>query len=151
VEYWIGRAEERGVKVYVPESSHLKRTVSGAMYGERDHCNALMYVHERINLINLLPRQGTYSDSLKSQNAWWVLFPKEDEAKAHGVQVVKGSNGELTFNCPQGEYLSDVHMPPESWEYIRGLLRNLEAKGELPFSAITAYEKLILSKPDGGN
>ncbi len=151
VEYWIGRAEERGVKVYCPESSHLKRTVSGAMYGEKDHCNIMMYVHERINLINLLPKQGKYSEALKAQNAWWVLFPKEDEAKAHGITVQRGPNGEMTFSCPQGEYSSDVHMPPETWEFLRDILRNMEAKGTLPFSAISAYEKLILAKPDGGN
>lgn len=151
LEYWIGRAEERGVEFYIPESSHLKRTVSGAMYGNKDHCNVMMYVHERINMINFLPREGTYSDALKSQNAWWVLFPKEDEAKAHGITVQRQPNGELTFACPQGEYISDVHMPPETWDYCRRLLREAEQKGKLPYSAITLYEKLILSKPDGGN
>jgi hypothetical protein len=151
IEYWMGRAEERGVEFYVPDASHLKRTVSGAMYGERDHCNAMLYLHERINLINLLPREGHYGDALKAQNAWWVLFPKEDEAKAHGIAVQKSPSGELSFTCTQGEYLSDVHMPPETWDFIRELLRNLEAQKKLPFSAITVYEKLILSNPPGGN
>jgi len=151
VEYWIGRAEERGTVFDIPDASHIKRTVSGAMYGERDHSNALMYLHERINLINLLPREGNYSDALKAQNAWWVLFPKEDEAKANGIQVQRGANGELSFTCTKGEYLSDVHMPPETWDFIRGLLIDMDAKGKLPFSAITAYEKLILAAPPGGN
>ncbi len=150
VEYWIGRAEERGVKVFVPKECQLIRTVSGAMYGERDHCNVMLYLHERINLINLLPRSGNYSDALKAQNAHWVLMPKSDEAEAHKIQVNRDASGNTNFQCPQ-EFLSDVHMPPETWEFIRGILRDLEAKKELPFSAITAYEKLILAKPDGGN
>ena len=150
VEYWIGRAQERGVEVIVPPNSHLLRTVSGAMYGRIDHCNMLLYLHERINLINELPRRGYYSDSLKAQNAWWVLFPKEDEAKAHNIKVHRSPDGTMGFECPV-EYLSDVHMPPETWEFLRGILRNLETKGILPFSVISAYEKLILSKPEGGN
>mgnify|MGYP001615221585 CR=1 FL=1 len=150
VEYWIGRAQERGVNVFVPDESQLMRTVSGALYGERDHCNLHLYLHERINLINILPRQGHYSDSIKAQNAWWVLFPKEDEAKAHNIQLTRNPDGSMSFNCRQ-EYLYDCHMPPETWEYIRGILRDIESKGQLPFSVISAYEKLILSKPDGGN
>jgi hypothetical protein len=170
VEYWIGRAQERGVNVIVPDSSHLLRTVSGAMYGVADHCNMLLYLHERINLINILPREGTYSDALKAQNAWWVLFPKSDEAQAHGVQVQRDPQGNMSFQFGPvmgtdnkqvvndkgepvhgGEYISDVHMPPETWDYLRARLKELETSGRLPFGVISAYEKLILSKPEGGN
>lgn len=150
VEYWLGRAQERGLSLYVHPESHLLRTISGALYGETDHCNMMMQLNERINLINLLPREGSYSDVLKAQNAWWVLFPKEDEAKAHNVQVQKLPDGALNFQCQQ-EYLSDVHMPPETWQFLRDLLIKLEKGGKLPFPAITVYEKLILAKPPGGN
>lgn len=150
VEYWIGRAQERGCTVEVAPNSHLLRTVSGVMYGVKDACNVNLYLNERIALINMLPHAGRYSDALKAQNAHWVLIPKTDEAKAHGIQVQQGPNGATNYQCGS-EFLSDVHMPPETWEYLRGILRDLEAKGELPFSVISAYEKLILSKPDGGN
>ncbi len=170
VEYWMGRATERGCDIIVPDQSQLLRTVSGCMYGERDYCNMMLFLHERINLINILPREGKYSEALKAQNAWWVLFPKDDEAKAHGVQVQRDSVGNMSFGFgpirnstgepilddkgqpkPGGEYLSDVHMPPETWEYLRGLLKEREQSGHLPFGVISAYEKLILSKPPGGN
>ena len=154
VEYWIGRAQERGVKVEVPKESHLLRTVTGVMYGLESKCNVMMQLHERLNLINMLPQSGKYSDALKSQNAWWVLFPKEDEAKAHGVQVQRQPTGALTFGfnpptpeCPKpGEWLSDVQMPPETWDYVRNLLIDSESKGQLPFGAISIYEKLVLNK-----
>jgi hypothetical protein len=149
-EYWIAKAEDRGCEVFVPDECQLKRTVSGVMYGLRDHCNVQLYLNERINLINILPREGTYSDALKAQNAWWVLFPKEDEAKAHNIQVHKEPTGQVSFTCPS-EYLSDVHMPPETWEFLRGILRDLETNRKLPFGVISAYEKLILSNPPGGN
>jgi hypothetical protein len=151
VEYWMGRAEQCGIEVYCPDKSHLLRTVYGNLYGEIGHCNMLLYVHERINLINLLPREGTYSDSIKAQNAWWVLFPKEDEAKAHGLQVQRGTDGSMSFGfLPgfNGDYVSDVQMPPEVWAYLRELLRDLESKGKLPFGAISVYEKLILAKEE---
>ena len=150
VEYWIGRAQERGCEIIVPEQSQLLRTISGAMYGDRDHCNVMLYLHERINLLNILPNRGDYSGCLKAQNAWWVLFPKEDEAKANEVKVSRDPNGAMSFQCTR-EFLSDIHMPPETWQFIRDRLKELEQKGELPFGALSAYEKLILSKPDGGN
>lgn len=188
VEYWIGRAEQLGIEVYCPEKSHLLRTVYGNLYGEIGHCNMLLYVHERINLINILPKCGRYSDAIKAQNAWWVLFPKEDEARAHGLVSQRASDGSLSFGFAEsprqryvrvqeaikkgaaintddavflkeyekdvkgndaityGEYASDVQMPPEVWMYLRDTLRELEAKGSLPFGLISAYEKLILAK-----
>lgn len=145
IEYWIGRAQERGLTVEVPPTSHLLRTVSGAMYGERDQCNMLLYLHERINLVNILPKSGSYSDALKAHNAWWVLFPKDDEAKAHNVQVQRDPAGNMSFNTP-AEFLSDVHMPPEVWEYLKNRLIEMERKGDLPFGVISAYEKIVLSK-----
>ncbi len=147
VEYWIGRAQERGLEVIVPPSSHLLRTVSGAMYGIRDNCNMLLYLHERINLINVLPKMGRYPDAIKAHNAWWVLFPKDDEAKANGVQINRDPQGNLSFNTPK-EFLSDVHMPPETWEFLRNSLIDLEQKGQLPFGVISAYEKIVLGKEE---
>ena len=146
VEYWIGRAQERGIEVYCPPKSHLLRTVYGNLYGELGACNMLLYVHERLNLINMLPKAGHYSDSIKANAAWWVLFPKEDEAKAHGLQVLKDPAGNMTFQCAGGEYASDVQMPLEVWEYLRAKLIEYEAKGELPFGGISSYEKIVLGK-----
>ena len=148
VEYWIGRAEEHGIEVYCPERSHLLRTVYGNLYGELGHCNMLLYLHERLNLINILPKEGRYPDSIKAQNAWWVLFPKEDEAKAHKVTVQKNPDGSLTFQAPDGDYPQDVQMPPEVWLYLKTLLINMEASGHLPFAVITAYEKIVLALED---
>lgn len=154
VEYWLGRAAERGIEIFAPRQSQLLQPIYGCMYGEQGSCNISLYLHERINLINMLPRAGRYTESLKAQNVWWVLFPKEDEAKAHNVEVQRLPDGALNFGFkpptpehPQsGEYLSDVQMPPESWEYLKGLLISLEAEGKLSFAVISAYEKLILCK-----
>ena len=179
VEYWIGRAHERGIEVEVPTESQLLRTVSGVMYGIKDSCNAMFLLHERIALINMLPRKGHYDEAIKAQNAWWVLFPKSDESQAHGVIVQRSPEGimvagfkdkaqmdkdvadaiaagdlakaEILKKVVPGEYQYDVHMPPEVWAFLRKMLKDKEAAGELGFEAITMYEKLILSKPDGGN
>lgn len=151
VEFWLGRAVERGIDVYAPSDSQLMRTMSGNIYGDPDHCNMQLYLHERINLINMLPRQGHYEEAIKAQNAWWVLFPKEDEAQLHGVKVQRSPDGSMSFQSEKGEFLSDIHMPPEVWEYLRNLMIENEKKGTLSFSTITMYEKLVLAKPPGGN
>ena len=148
VEYWLGRAEQAGIELYLPEKCHILRTVSGNLYGEINDCNMLMYLHERLNLINALPKEGTYSDALKAQNAWWVLFPKEDEAKAHGVSINRLPDGSLNFSISQGEYASDIHTAPEVWDYLRALLISLEKEGKLNFNIISIYEKIVLGKED---
>lgn len=33
VEYWLGRAKERGIKIYIPKGSILCRTFDGRLYG----------------------------------------------------------------------------------------------------------------------
>ena len=148
VEYWLGQAEARGIEVYCPDKSHLLRTVYGNLYGEMGHCNMQLYLHERINLINILPKDGSYSDAIKAQNAWWVLFPKQDEAEAHGVVVQRGADGNMSFSCAKGEYVSDVQMPPEVWKYLKDTLIELEQTKHLPFGVISAYEKIVLAKED---
>jgi hypothetical protein len=145
VEYWLGRAQERGIEVYYPPKSHLLRTVYGNLYGEVNECNMLFYLGERINLINILPRQGHYSDAIKSQNAWWVLFPKDDEAKEHNVKFLKDPAGNMSFQVPT-EYASDVQMPPEVWQFLRDIMINMETTGTLPYGLISVYEKLVLGK-----
>ena len=124
-------------------------------------------------------RRGNYSTAISSQNAWWVLFPKSDEALAHAVQVQRSPDGTTMFGfkdqkqldteiakaiadgdmasaeaikkCVPGEYMYDCHMPPEVWNFIRKLLVDKEAAGELDFSLISVYDKLILANPFGGN
>ena len=148
VEYWLGRAEQSGIELYLPEKCHILRTVTGNLYGEINDCNMLMYLHERLNLINALPKEGHYSDALKAQNAWWVLFPKEDEAKAHGVTVNRMLDGSLNFAITQGEYSSDIHTAPEVWDFLRKTLIGLEKEGRLNFNIISIYEKIVLGKED---
>ncbi len=150
IEYWIGRCVGRGLDVRVTEGSHLLRTISGKMYGEIDHTNVMLYLHERINLLNILPKTGHYSDMLKAQNAFWVLMVKDDEAKAHGVTVQPGPAGQTNFQAPQ-EFQSDVQMPPEAWTYVRKLLIDMEATGTRPQSCLTLYDKLVLSWPPEHN
>lgn len=33
VEYWVGRAKERGIKIFIPDGSILCKTFDGTMYG----------------------------------------------------------------------------------------------------------------------
>ncbi len=159
IDYWMGRAEGEGCMVYAPPSSQLMTTVSGAIYGTQDHCNVNLYLNERLALINILPKEGNYQEALKAQNAWWVLFPKQDEAEAHNIKVMRDPQGNTTFNFgeptkehPQaGEWLSDTHMPPETWDFLRSLLINMEQNHKMPFSCLSIYEKLILSQPPQHN
>ncbi len=148
VEYWVGRAQERGIEVTFPPTSHLLRTVTGELYGKFDNCHFLLYVYERLALINLLPQRGTYSNVIGSQAGHWVLMPKEDEARAHGVRLEKNMNGGMSYAVPK-EYISDTALPKEVWDYLRKLLIDLEKRGELPYSAISVYEKLVLGKDSG--
>lgn len=142
IEYWIGRAEGRGMKIIPSAGSHLLRTITGTLYGKGREGNIPLYFAERLILMNVIPLQGHYEDMDKSFLVRWLVTPKERECKQYGIQVQKQPNGVVNYHCPN-EFASDVWMPKESWEYIYKCLKQREAEGKLPVEAVTIYKKLV--------
>jgi len=148
IEYWIGRATERGVKVIPCKGSHLLRTITGKLYGKPREGEIPLYFAERLTLMNTLPRLGSYRDMEKCSLARWMVNPKEKECQEHGVEIQKMPNG-FSYRCKQ-EFASDVWLPKVVWDYIADYLKALDDKNELPVEAVTIYKKLV-ELPKGGD
>ena len=144
IEYWLGRAQERGLAVQVSNGSHLLRTVNTKLYGERGEGTILLYLSERLNLLNLLPRKGRYKEITKASLARGVFAVKSHEGETHGVKAAKLADGTVSFTCPK-EFTTSIRLPQEIWDYIADILRRVESKGELPVDALSLYEKLVLA------
>jgi len=148
IEYWLGRAEDRGVKCIPGPSSHLLLTMSGNLYGETREGKVPLYFGERLVLLNLLPLKGTYREMDKCALARWFLTPKQRECKLHNVKLTKLANGQYGYECPQ-EFAERIWMTEEAWSFVAEHLRKLDKEGTLPVDAATVYKKMVLL-PEGG-
>ena len=148
IEYWIGRAEERGLRVVVSKGSHLLRTITGSIYGKPREGNIPLYFAERLILRNVLPKEGNYEDMEKCSLARWLIEPKERECKEFGVEIMRMANGSLAYKVGK-EFANEIWMPKETWDYIASELIKLEKAGKLPAEATTIYKKLV-KLPEGG-
>jgi hypothetical protein len=143
IEYWVGRAAERGTKVIPSKGSHLLRTITGKLYGKPREGNIPLYFAERLILMNALPVKGYGAEMEKCSLARWLIVPKERECKEYGVEMIRNSNGSVGWKVKQ-EFASDIWMPQATWEYVADELKKLADKGELPVEAATVYKKLVL-------
>ena len=148
IEYWIGRAQERGIEFQVSQGSHLLKNLTGKMYGKEHDENTLLYFSERLQLLNLLPRKGGYDEIAGINLARWILSVKEDEGKRHGVTITKNADGSISFSYPS-EFATEVWLPQAIRDYLASMLKGIEASGELPVDALSVYEKLVLGDSPG--
>ena len=144
VEYWIGRGIERGTEVIPCEGSHLLRTITGEEYGGEREGRVQLYFQERLNLASILPQKGHYQEISDANIARDVILPREFEAKEYGIEAHPCPDGGIRYTCDK-EFAKDIVLPKEIWEYIAGILKDLEGKGELSSSALSLYEKLVLA------
>ena len=143
VEYWIGRAIERGIDVVCPKDSHLLRTVTGEVYGGEIGGHVKLQLSERTILTNLLPRVGSYEDMVKVTVITGLLSPKASEGKEHKIGVRTGLDGITTYACDE-DFTRDIWLAPHAWKYLADILKGLHEEESLPVGATGLYEKLVL-------
>ena len=148
VEYWIGRAAERGITVEIPEGSWVLKTVTGKMYGSEVSGNVDLLLSERTMLMNLLPRTGSYEDMVKANIAQLLFNPKDVEGEEYGITVRKTPDGFQSIQCKTDFYKS-IHLDQNVWAYLSDILIKLTKEHKLPIGATSVYEKLVLSVNEG--
>lgn len=148
IEYWIGRATERGTKIIPCEGSHLLRTIQGSIYGTGREGQIQLYFAERLIINNTLPLLGTYEEMDACNLARWIVMPKEQECKEWGIQILRMPNGQVQYKCPK-EFAVKMWMPNETWEWMYNYYRELDKAGKLPVEASTIYRKLVLLTEGG--
>ncbi len=146
VEYWLARCEEHGIEIEMFPGSHILRTTNGKLYGERGDFDALLYFEERLSLLNTLPKEGSYEDMCKSQICFWVLIPKQDEATRYKIEIQQNPDGSTKFRCPN-EFQSEILIPDGAWQFLYKILKEKQQKGQLNYSLVSCYEKIVLAHP----
>ena len=86
IEYWMGRAAERGTKIIPCEGSHLLRPIQGSIYGTGREGQIQLYFAERLIINNTLPLRGHFREMDASHLARFIIMPKEQECKEYGVK-----------------------------------------------------------------
>jgi hypothetical protein len=149
VEYWLGRAIERGMKIVSPEGSNLLKTVTGEVYGGEREGRIILNFSERMHLAGMLPAKGHYEEMSHGNVVRGLILPKKHEIGEYQIKQFQGEGG-TRFMCEQ-DFPKDIFMPKEAWEYVVKVLEEMEAKGELPVGGVSLYDKLVLAtKREGG-
>ena len=143
IEYWIGRATERGMEVIPCKGSHLIRTITGDLYGKPREGKIPLYFGERLNLLNLLPLHGSYKEMELASLTRWLITPKSRECQEHEIQIQKSPNGAISYHCPK-EFAGDVWLPEWCWVYVTDIMKKLDKEGKLPVDSVTIYRKMVL-------
>ena len=148
IEYWMGRAAERGTKIIPCEGSHLLRPIQGSIYGTGREGQIQLYFAERLIINNTLPLKGHFREMDACNLARFIVMPKDQECKENGVKILRNPNGQVQYQCGK-EFATKVWMPLETWEWMYKYYKGLDEKGELPVEATTIYKKLVLLTEGG--
>ncbi len=143
IEYWTGRAQQAGIKVEICEGSHVCRTKTGQLYGEKeDEGRIPLYMQERLILMNILPSKGDHDVCYISNMCKNILSLKEPEGKEHNVAIQMSPDGKMSYKCDH-EFQTELWLPDYCWAYLKKRLITLESRGEMPVAALSIYEKLV--------
>ncbi len=143
VEYWLGRAQGRGIEVVVSQGSCLLETVTGLMYGEVGAKDMMLYLWERFALMGLLPAKGNaYLVNIASQAQALLGFTKR-EIDDFGIKAILVGNGQATFSWEK-EDAERFTLSKEVCGIIKKSLIKLHKKEGLPLIYNSLYEKFVL-------
>ena len=96
-------------------------------------------VLERIVIMNILPRTGSFVNVRSAKNTTKILTISKEEQ----TEIELARNGNTTTWNDEGAKAKEFELPPSSVKIIRDALKDLDAKGQLPVDAVTTYEKFL--------
>ena len=146
-EYWLGRAQERGIELVIPEESELLKTVTGRIYGANKHNTVGLWLFERAAILGLMPQEGNVGTMRVSTCLTWKLGFTPYEVKKHKIAMTpKGTeadgNQTISFGCASEE-VKDYFLTQVECGLIKTRLMELADKGQLPQLYLVLYEKFI--------
>lgn len=142
VEYWIGRAQERGIEVIPTEGSEVLRTRDGLIYGQGGNGSRVLYLFERFALLCLLPQSGDIETVRQVAPARHTLGFTETETKEHKISWYKDGD-EMRFNCDGEAVPRNFVLSEEVCGIISDRLIKLEREKSLPVRYWSLYEKFV--------
>ena len=151
LEYWIGRAQQKGIEVVPCQESLMLQTYDGLLYGERGSTSIDLYLSDRNYLMNLLPKEGDFDTMYLSNLAAWLLAVKVTERDEHDIKVGQDGHGNILYQA-KNEFLSRIHFPYWVLNWFRQILKNIELQRKLPRNMVSIYGILCkLNQPEPVN
>ncbi len=144
VEYWLGRADERGIELVLPPKSGILRSMQGRIYN-KDKREVLLTLKERVALLNILPDNAPYNDAVHTATLKWIFNPKKDEEARYGIHFGYDLIGQYTAVCKE-EFRIDIPMSEDVWNYLRKCLLDYEKEFGLTDNILGLYEMLTTSE-----
>ncbi len=144
IEYWLGRAEERGMELSLPRKSGLLRSMQGRIYG-REGREVLLTLAERLSLIKILPSNASYSDMLYASTLEWIFRLKGDEQDRYHILTGYDRKGNFTAICKE-EFRVDIPMSEDVWNYLKHRILEYEKAYGLSSDLLGLYEMLTTSE-----
>lgn len=113
---------------------------------ERRHI-LILEVHERIQLMNLLPQKGGYEalKTIRRQREMLSFTPEEVEIL--GLKTVEKPNGQSQMIWDPGKVnkvVKDIPIDEYMTNHFRKRLAEIEAKGDLNEHTMSLYEKFVI-------
>lgn len=141
VEYWLGRAEEAGIKVEVAEGSQVLRTLTGKLYGQAGDSNITLYLYERAAILSLVPKTGNSQNARIIMPLLFKIGFTEEIIKTQGITMQHNQQtGQVSLNY-KAELAEDFIFTPEEFTLIKEALVALDKKEKLPVHYMSLWEK----------
>lgn len=144
VEYWLSKAEDRGIELILPQKSGLLRPMQGRPYGKKGK-EILLTLNERLILLNILPSSAPYNDMLCASTLRWILCPKADEQQRYNIYFGYDIAGKYNAVCGE-EFRIDVPMAEDVWNYLRKCFLDYERDYGLTGSMLSIYETIMTTE-----
>lgn len=104
-------------------------------------------IPERIMLMGILPKRGSYKEMKASTDFMPKLFFNEEEVRKYDISYKNLPDGrfEVTFNEEVSTgYTVDVKIPAMVSSIIASKLKEMDANREIDDKTIGLYEKFVL-------
>lgn len=141
VEYWLGRAEERGIIVEVPEESQLLKTVTGRLYGAKRLSSMKLWLFERAAILGLLPDKGDQKTVVTAYHLKYQLGFSTEEVRKHKIEMER--RGNTVDWQSKSEAIREFVLSKDECNLIKSGLRKLVKQKRMPELYLTLYEKFI--------
>jgi hypothetical protein len=105
-------------------------------------------VHERIALLNILPKEGDFATLKTLRRAREMIGFSPDEVKMYGMSSGAGPDGKLQTSWDgkkAAENIKDCPVDEFTTNLIRDKLQELSKKRKLTDEYYSLYEKFIIS------
>lgn len=143
IEFWLGIAHAKGIKLTIPATSQLLRTTQGRIYGSNKK-EILLNLRERLIIMEILLdlQDEGYSKALFRATLKWIMRPKKDEEERYGISIIRDEKGKYKIETG-APFEIDIPMSKTCFNYLRGSIMNYVKRKGFDDDILPIYEKFV--------